>query len=118
MRLPHDWQADPFPGVCPFHGDCFEGLASGPAMRARWGQAGETLPPGHPAWELEARYLSLALNNLICTLSPRRIIMGGGVMQSAFLFPLVRKMVQQTLNRYVVSPAILEKIDEYIVPPG
>ena len=101
MRLPHDWQADPFAGFCPYHGDCFEGLASGPAMQARWGQRAETLPPEHPGWELEATYIALALNNVICNLSPRRIILGGGVMQHAALFPLIREKVKGYLNRYI-----------------
>jgi fructokinase len=118
LRLPHDFQADPFPGGCPFHGDCFEGLASGPALKLRWGQSAETLPPDHPAWELEAHYIALALHNLICTLSPRRIVLGGGVMQQQGLFPLVHKKVQQLLNGYIHSPAILEDIHNYIVPPG
>ena len=117
MRLPHDLQKDPFPGVCPYHGDCFEGLATGPAIAARWGQPAETLPPEHPAWELEAGYLALAVANLVCTLSPQRIILGGGVMKQEFLFPLIRSKVQNLLNGYVFTHQILEKIDEYIVPP-
>ena len=79
--------ADPFAGICPFHGDCLEGLASGPAMNARWLQPAEQLPDDHPGWALEARYLALALVNFICTLSPRRIVMGGGVMSNGQLFP-------------------------------
>ena len=117
VRLPHDLQEDPFPGVCPYHGDCFEGLATGPAIAARWGQPAETLPPEHPAWELEAGYLALAVANLVCTLSPQRIILGGGVMKQELLFPLIRSKVQNLLNGYVFTHQILEKIDEYIVPP-
>jgi fructokinase len=118
ILLPRDREADPFPGVCPFHGDCFEGLASGPALQARWKEPADTLSGDHPAWPLEARYLSLALVNFICTLSPQRIIMGGGVMQQPQLFPLVRAEVQQLLNGYVQSPDITNNIDRYIVPPG
>ncbi len=61
VPLPHDWQMDPFPGGCPFHGDCFEGLANGPAIAKRWGQPAQTLPENHPAWELEATYIAHAL---------------------------------------------------------
>lgn len=118
IRLPHDRQADPFEGICPFHGDCFEGLASGPALRKRWGQPAETLPEKHPAWELEAHYIALALANYICTLSPKRIILGGGVMQNQTLFPMIRKNVIKALNGYVQSPEILENIDDYIQPPA
>lgn len=118
IRLPHDLARDPFPGACPYHGDCLEGLASGPALEKRWGARAETLPPDHPAWKLEARYLALALVNFICTLSPQRIILGGGVMEQAQLFPLIRREVQQLLNGYVQSPVIIENIDAYIVPPG
>jgi len=117
MRLPHDGEADPFRGICPYHGDCLEGLACGPALEARWGQPAQTLPPDHPAWPLQARYLALALVNLICTLSPQRIIMGGGVMKQQRLFPLIRAEVQTLLNGYVQAPEILEEIDRYIVPP-
>ena len=110
--------ADPFAGVCPFHGDCLEGLASGPALLARWGQPAEKLPEGHPAWALEARYLALALVNLVCTLSPQRIVIGGGVMEQGHLFPLVRQEVKASLNDYVRAPEILERMDEYVVAPG
>jgi fructokinase len=118
LLLPHDRQADPFPGYCPFHGDCFEGLASGPALKARWGVPAETLPEDHPGWELEAGYIALALTSLILAISPRRIVLGGGVMQHPRLFPLIRQRVQALLNGYVQSTTILEYIDAYIVPPG
>jgi fructokinase len=118
MRIPHDFDRDPFAGVCPFHGDCLEGLATGPAIEARWGRRGEMLPPNHPAWELEAHYLALGVVNLVCILSPQRVILGGGVMQQAHLFPMIRRGVQQLLNGYVKAEAILERIDAYIVPPA
>jgi fructokinase len=118
IRLPHDWSADPFAGRCPYHGDCLEGMASGPAMAERWGVPADTLPADHPAWDLEAGYLASALHTFICTLSPQRIILGGGVMQQPQLFPLVRQKVQASLNGYVQSPAVLESIDTYIVPPS
>jgi fructokinase len=118
MRIPHDRAADPYPGHCPFHGDCFEGLACGPAMAARWKQAPETLADDHPAWTLEAHYLGLALVNVVCALSPERIILGGGVMSNARLLPMVRRNVQELLNEYVQSPAVLDEIERYIVAPG
>src|SRR5919202_1595436 len=118
IRVPHNWQDDPFAGVCAFHGDCLEGLAAGPALEARWKQRGETLSPEHPAWALEAHYLALGLVSYICTLAPQRIILGGGVMQQEFLFPLIREKVQALLNGYVQVPAILEHINAYIIPPG
>ncbi len=118
IRIPHDKSLDPFEGICPFHKDCFEGLASGPAIEKRWGQKGETLPPEHPAWDLEARYIALALANFIVTISPQRIIIGGGVSGQKFLFPMIRDQVKETLNKYVQSSAVGEGIDKYIVPPA
>jgi fructokinase len=118
IMIPHDWAADPYPGHCPYHGDCLEGLACGPAMNARWNQRAETLPADHPAWELEAHYLALALQTFICTLSPERIVLGGGVMQQPQLLAAVRRKVLNNLNGYVQSPAILSDIDRYIVAPG
>jgi fructokinase len=117
MRIPHDTEVDPINGVCPYHGDCLEGLATGPAMERRWGVLAETLPKDHPAWELEAKYLAYGLVNIICTLSPQRIIMGGGVMEQPHLFPLIRRKVQDFLSEYIQADQILEGIEEYIVPP-
>jgi fructokinase len=118
IPLPRDPQLDPFPGVCPFHGDCFEGLAAGPALEKRWGQKAETLPLDHPAWDLEAHYIALALASYIYTLSPQKIIVGGGVPQQAHLLSLIRQKVQAVLNNYVQSQLIIQSIDTYIVPPG
>ncbi len=117
MRVPHDRQADPYLGACPYHGDCLEGLASGPAIEQRWGQPSETLPADHPAWELEARYIASAISNLILILSPRRVVIGGGVMDQPRLLPLIRREVQALLNGYVQAPQVLESIDQYIVLP-
>ncbi len=118
ILLRRDPQRDPFPGACPFHQDCLEGLAAGPAIAARWGAPAETLPPDHPAWDLEADYLAQALHAFICTLSPQRIIMGGGVMSQEHLFPRIRKRVQRLLNGYIQHEALRSEIDSYIVPPG
>jgi fructokinase len=104
-------------GVCPFHGNCLEGLACGPAIQARWGAPGETLPPDHPAWDLEAHYLALALVDFICTLSPQGIVIGGSVMHQPQLLPLVRAKVKTLLNDYLVHPR-LATLDDYLVPPG
>ena len=118
VRLPRISGDEGFAGVCPFHGDCFEGLASGPAMAARWGQPAETLERGHPAWELEAGYIALALQGVICTLAPQRIILGGGVMNADFLFPMIRQKTLGYLNGYIRSSVILDGIESYIVVPG
>ena len=118
IRVPHDFAADPFAGSCPFHGDCLEGLATGVAMEKRWGQKAETLPVGHPAWELEAHYLALALANYVCVLSPQRIIMGGGVMSQPQLLPLVRRKLVSLLGGYVQAAEILEHTDRYVVAPA
>lgn len=107
MRIQHDWARDPFPGCCPYHGDCLEGLASGPAIQARWAAAPETLPSEHLAWRLEAHYLALAAANLTCTLAPQRILLGGGVMQQAHLFQLIRAELAELLNGYTPAPELL-----------
>ena len=118
IRLPRDPKRDPFPGACPYHGDCFEGLASGPAIEARMGRRAESLADDDPFWEVESAYIASALVNYILTLAPQRIIIGGGVMQKDFMFPMVRKKVRELLNAYVQHEAILEHIDQYILPPA
>lgn len=109
---------DEFPGNCPFHGSCLEGMATGPAIKERWGIPAEALPEDHIGWSFEAHYLSVALTNLILVLSPQRIILGGGVMQQEHLFPAVRSGVQSLLNGYINAKEILHEIDRYIVPPS
>jgi fructokinase len=116
--IPHDRQRDPFAGICPFHMDCLEGLASGPAMTKRWGQDVRTLPAAHPGWELEAEYIALALANLTYAYSPKRIVLGGGVSLHAGLHESVRIKVKQILNGYIQSPVVLDEIDKYIVTPS
>lgn len=118
VRIPHDLAADPFPGVCPYHGDCLEGLASGPALAARWGRPAETLPADHPAWPLEARYLALALHAVVCTLSPQRIVLGGGVMAQPTLCSLVRRELVALLGGYVRVPELGPDVDRYVVAPA
>lgn len=117
IRIPHDRIVDPYSGNCPYHGDCLEGLACGPAMEARWGSKAQMLPSNHPAWTLEAHYLALALNTWVCTLSPQRIILGGGVMNQPHLFALIRKELSRLLNNYIQTTEILDEIDRYVVPP-
>ncbi|HSO05061.1 MAG TPA: ROK family protein [Candidatus Limnocylindrales bacterium] len=118
VAMRRDPTVDPYPGRCPFHGDCLEGLAAGPAIGERWALPAAELGPEHPAWDLEAHYLAEACRNLVCTLSPQRIVLGGGVMEQLHLFPRIRTRTVEMLNGYVQAPEILERIDEFIVPPG
>jgi len=117
MRIPHDRNRDPFDGACPYHGDCFEGLASGDALRARWGRSAEEIAD-ESAWLLEAEYLALGLQNVICTISPQKIILGGGVMKEPALLPHVRSRVQALASGYFDAPELGAAIDEYIIPPA
>lgn len=109
---------DSFAGSCPYHGDCLEGVAAGPALERRWGVKGHELPESHPAWSLEAYYIGQAVATSILMLSPQKVILGGGVMGQSHLFPLIREEVQRTLQGYVSAPELSEGIDNYIVPPG
>ena len=118
ILIPHDRRKDPFPGGCQFHQDCFEGLASGPAMQSRWGQPAETLPEDHPAWALEAQYIAEAVMNFIQTISPQKVILGGGVMNASWLFPLIRQHLQSRMGGYLRHPNLQEKIMDYVVPPA
>lgn len=118
LRVPHDREADPFEGCCPSHGDCLEGLASGPALTRRWGQAAHELPDDHPAWELEAAYLAHGLVAIICILAPRRIILGGGVMGREQLFSLIRGKVGALMGSYLPASELVGDIDAYITAPS
>lgn len=107
VPLRRDPLRDPFPGACPYHRDCLDGLASGRALRERWGAAAETLPPDHPAWDLETEYLALGLAAIISILSPRRIVVGGGVMRQPTLLERVRARLDAVLAGYVRAPQIV-----------
>jgi len=118
LLLPREPDDLAFAGHCSFHGGrCWEGLASGPALERRWGKPAETLPPEHPAWDLEARYIASALTSLILVLSPERLILGGGVMQRSTLFPLIRHHLTRSLAGYVQAAQLDEGLDQYVVPP-
>ena len=110
---------DPAPhGFCPYHDGCLEGMANGPAIEKRWGKPAAELPEDHIAWEIEAEYLAQMCVNTTVMLSPKRIVLGGGVMHQMHLFPRIRRRTQELLNGYVAHSAILENIDAYIVPPA
>ena len=117
IKIPHDKRIDPFIGICPYHRDCFEGLASGPALEERWHISPKLLPKHHMAWELEAEYISLALMNLICTISPQKIILGGGVMHQTHLFEKIHQKTRNILNNYIKSKYLEDHIRELIIPP-
>jgi fructokinase len=118
ILIPHNKKEDPFGGKCPFHKDCFEGLASGPAIEERWGSRGEELSIDHKGWYLEANYIAHATVNYICTLAPQKIILGGGVMQHKNILNLIHKKVKEILNNYIQVPELIENINKYIVLPG
>ncbi len=113
--IPHDRIRDPFKGVCSSHGDCFEGLASGPALKERWSvRSAMDLPPDHPAWILEAEYLSLAMANAILCFSPERILLGGGVMKQTQLLPHIHRRTVELLAGYIENKSITH-IEQTIV---
>lgn len=109
---------DDFDGNCPFHGACVEGMASGPALEARWQMPPASLPPDHTAWEMESHYLGYLLVNCICTFSPERIILGGGVTKQERLIPMIRRFVRDRLNDYIKVSALRTGLDSYIVRPA
>lgn len=114
MLIPQDKLRDPFSGVCPYHQNCLEGLASGTAIMRRWSvDSVSDLPIEHEAWDLEAYYLSLACANYSLTLSPQKIILGGGVMKQKNLFAKIHKQLPIFLNGYIRHPSI----NDYIITP-
>lgn len=101
--------------ICPYHKNCLEGLAAGPSIEKRWGTKAVNLVDKTEVWELESEYLAQAIMNFILTVSPQRIILGGGVMHQEQLFPLIRKKVQEKMNDYIRTPELAD-MDHYIVP--
>jgi fructokinase len=116
MRIPHDLTHDPFAGSCPFHRDCWEGLASGSAMASRWDRPAGELGDAHAGWDLEATYLAAGIANIILTVSPQRFIVGGGVFRHPGLLQRVRTQVTAVLAGYLDVPALSTGFDHYLVP--
>ena len=118
IRIPHDRRLDPFEGVCPAHGDCWEGLASGPAIAKRWDTSPPDLPEDHPAWTLEADYIALGILSIVLIASPHRVIAGGGVMDRPPLLPMVRTRLRELVAGYLDTSMLGEDIDSYLVAPA
>lgn len=106
-------EGDDYKGHCPSHGACFEGMACGPAIEDRWGKSAKELADRPEVWELEAKYIAQALTDITLTLSPQKIILGGGVMSQTQLFPLVRKYLAEYINDYI-STKELRNMNAYV----
>lgn len=116
IRIPRA-AGDMYEGSCPSHGDCWEGLACGPALAARYGCDPSELAPEHPAWELEAEYTAAGILAIVLTVSPHRLIIGGGVGRQEHLQRRIRRRVRELFNDYLPSPMLGEQIDDYLVGP-
>lgn len=110
-------RGDDFPGTCPFHDICVEGMAAGPAIEQRWGAPGAELADRDEVWELEAEYLAQALRTYSYVLAPERILLGGGVMQQAGLIEKVRTHLERLLGTYATSDVLRGSLDDYVVAP-
>lgn len=99
LKVPRQ-PGDDFAGVCPFHSDCLEGLASGPSMAARWGKPAHELPADHAAWDTEAWYLAHGALSLVGIVAPERIIIGGGVSQAEGFHEKVESLLNQIAAGY------------------
>lgn len=110
---------DTYPGYCPYHGDCLEGLASGTALLARTGRPPGDLGPDRPALlGIEAWYLAQLISALVYLASPQRIVLGGGVMRLPGLIEAVRARTVALVGRALTTPALAEGIDDYLVGPA
>jgi fructokinase len=107
-----------FAGVCPYHRDCLEGLASGPAVTARLGAPLSQAPAGAPIWTILSEYLAQACLNIALIATPDRIVMGGGVLSNRALFPLIRQAVLRLNNGYMSWLDCADRVDAFIVPPA
>ena len=108
---------DDIPCTCRFHQSCVEGLASGPMLERRTGMKGKDIPAASAVWELEACYIAAALVNYTMCYSVERIVLGGGVMDNKFLFPMIRNYYTELLSGYIDMPQVKDT-DTYIVPAG
>lgn len=118
IPMARDAARDPFPGHCPYHGDCLEGLAAGPAITARWGQSLSQLGSPDDKVDLIAGYIAQLATALVLLHMPDRLIFGGGVMKAPGLLDAVRRETQRRLGGYVQHPALDAGLERYIVLPG
>jgi fructokinase len=110
---------DRWPGICPFHGDCVEGLISGPALEARHGAPAATVPVDSEIWNIVAHALAQLSHNLVLSVAPQRILIGGGVASAHLhLFARVHRYLAQSLNGYLDIEELTSGIDRYVGPPG
>ena len=118
IRVQRDSRDVDFPGVCPFHGDCLEGLASGPAVWARWHTQAGNLPEGHPGREILGDYLGQLAATIALLISCERIVFGGGVASGGRLLPYIRRSARHWLGGYLPIEARAGGFDRYITAPG
>lgn len=118
IKPPHDPARDPFPGMCPYHGGCLEGLASGPAILKRWGKSLDQLAGDAAAIDLVAGYIAHLAASLVLLHMPDRLIFGGGVMKAPGLVEAVRRQTESLLAGYVRHPRLDAGLERYIVTPG
>jgi fructokinase len=118
VRIPR-LAGDHWPGNCPYHGDCVEGLVSGPSIQARCGRPGPTISPDDPVWDTVAHALAQLAQCITLSVAPQRILMGGGVMATRpELFPRIRELLALSLNGYLGTHEVTDGLDRYIAPPG
>jgi fructokinase len=116
-----DGTFDTTPGHgCPFHSHCWEAMAAGPALARRLGRPAAQAGADDPAWEIEARYLALGLASCLLVLSPRRIVVGGGIVESRadWLLPMVRRELAALLGGYIPRAELGDGLDRFLVAPG
>jgi fructokinase len=118
LLIPHDRERDPFAGSCPRHGDCWEGLAGGGAIAARWGVNPRELPDDHSAWELEAEYVAAGIFAIVLVASPQRIVAGGGVMERPGLLAAVGARLVALNAGYLETPMMGDDVGRYVVAPA
>jgi fructokinase len=114
-RHPHDLS---FPGVCPFHGDCLEGLASGPAVQARWARQLCELADDHPAWQIIGSYLGQLVLSITLVASPQRVVFGGGLASDGRLLPHIRSAARGLLNGYLEPLSADGALERYLCMPA
>lgn len=117
LRVERHPQDLTFPGGCPFHADCLEGLANGPAVQARWGRQLCDLEEDHPAWPILGSYLGQLAASIALVASPQRLVFGGGLASDGRLLPHIRHAVRNILNGYLEPLNVEGALERYICMP-